>query len=231
MMIEQHLRREFSDAIGALASGGVALLHDSSSRENEVDMIAASQFCTPETIALMREKAGGLICSAIGNEVASALQLPFMHDIMDAASARYPLFSSMIDKETPYGGKPAFSLSLNHRSVFTGVTDADRSLTVSTLGSIALMVMNHEAAAADAFYGEFKTPGHVPLLIEAPESLAKRRGHTELSIHLARLAGLAPATVVCEMQDSVTHRALCTEDAIRFASLFGIPYVEGDSMH
>lgn len=231
MMIEQHVKGNFADAIDALASGRIVLLHDSSSRENEIDMIAASQFCTPDMIALMREKAGGLICSAIGNDVASVLQLPFMHDIIDFAKTRYPRFSSIIDREMPYGGKPAFSLSLNHRSVFTGVTDKDRSLTVSTLGSIAMMVKNGEQVAADAFYSEFKTPGHVPLLIEAEESLTQRRGHTELSIHLARLAGLAPATVVCEMQDSNTHGALSVGDAVKFADRFGVPFVDGDSIH
>lgn len=231
MMIEQHVKGKFSEAIGALRSGRVVLLHDSSSRENEIDMVAASQFCTPATIAMMRESAGGLICSAIGNDVASVLQLPFMHDIMDFASARYPRFASIIDREMPYGGKPAFSLSLNHRTVFTGVTDEDRSLTVSTLGSIALMVKNGEPAAADAFYSEFRAPGHIPLLIEAQDSLTQRRGHTELSIHLARLAGLAPATVVCEMQNSETHRALTVADAIEFASRSGVPFVDGDSIH
>ncbi len=231
MLIEQQIEGRFSDAVDALASGGVVLLHDSSSRENEVDMIASAQLCTPETITLMREKAGGLICSAIGKDVATALQLPFMHDILDFASAEYPLFSSIIDRETPYGGKPAFSLTLNHRSVYTGVTDSDRSLTVSSLGRIALMVKNGETGAADAFYSKFRAPGHVPLLIEAPQSLSQRRGHTELSIHLTRFSGLAPASVVCEMLDSKTHKALSVKNAVEFASDRGIPFVDGDSIH
>ena len=215
------------EAARELEEGKGILLHDSEGRENETDIVYSAIHCTPETIAHMRMEAGGLICTAIGNEVAEKLGLPFMHDVLSGISTTYPVLSSLVETSTPYGGRPAFSISLNHRTSFTGVTDRDRSATVMAIGKAAGMVASGDENARNEFISTLKAPGHVQLLIEAPGSIVERRGHTELSIRLMRIAGLPPASVVCEMLDSVTHKALSLEDAKRFAARNGMVLVEG----
>ncbi len=227
MMTLNRMDETISDALNELKSGRIILLHDSSSRENETDMVAFAGSCSPETISCMRETAGGLICAAIGNEVAANLGLPYMHDILEVASSRYSGLLSMIERRTPYGGRPAFSISVNHRNSFTGISDIERSETIRELGRIAGIVKSG-ADASDAFYSSFRSPGHVPILIEARESLSERRGHTELSIRLAKLAGLPPATVVCEMLDGRTHRPLTAGEARKIARAESLSFVEGE---
>ncbi len=218
-------------AAAALREGRAVMIHDSAARENEVDLVYPAIHCGPESISHLRSAAGGLICSAIGNDVARAVGLPFMHDVLAWAAASYPVLSSIIETDTPYGGKPAFSITLNHRNSFTGVTDADRSATVKAIGRVAEIVAGGKGDAGRQFASTLKAPGHVPLLIEAPGGLAERRGHTELSIRLMRIAGLPPASVVCEMLDARTHRSLGLEDAGQYARDNGLILVEGSHLH
>ncbi|HNR58689.1 MAG TPA: 3,4-dihydroxy-2-butanone-4-phosphate synthase, partial [Methanothrix sp.] len=81
-----------------------------------------------------------------------------------------------------------------------------------------------------SFAGEFRSPGHVPLLRAAPGLLAERRGQTELSIVLARAAKVAPAVVVCEMLDGRTGRALSKVEAMRYAREENLVFVEGEDV-
>ncbi len=228
-MIHEPLECQILAAAEELKAGNIIFVHDSSSRENEVDMVASAYMCTPEMISTMRERAGGLICSAIGNEVAANIHLPFMHEILELSHEKYPDLTSMIETRTPYGGRPAFSISVNHRDVFTGVSDGERCMTIRQIGNVAKVAVEGRDANSE-FYSKLKSPGHVPLLIEARNSLAERRGHTELSIRLARIAGLPPATVVCEMLDSRTHKSLDLEKARRIAGELKLPIIEGEML-
>jgi 3,4-dihydroxy 2-butanone 4-phosphate synthase len=229
-MIHEHMEDLILGAADALRTGNIVFMHDSSSRENEVDMVASAHMCTPDMISMMRENAGGLICSAIGNDVAASLHLPFMHEILELSGEKYPYLASMIETRTPYGGRPAFSITVNHRDTYTGVSDAERCMTVRQIGRVAKLVSEGKDANSE-FYSKLKSPGHVPLLIEARNSLAERRGHTELSISLSRIAGLPPATVVCEMLDSDTHQSMSLENARRIARELDLPIIEGELLH
>lgn len=226
-MMHEQSSAKILEAARILQHGGGILLHDSSARENEVDLVFSAVHCRPENIAFMRTFAGGLICSAIGNEVADRIGLPFMHDLLAGISADFPILSSIVESATPYGGKPAFSITLNHRNSFTGVTDNDRSATISAIGSVAEMVSRGDPNAAAEFASTLKSPGHVQLLIEARGALGERKGHTELSIRLMRIAGLPPATALCEMLDSRTHSSLRLEDAALFARDNDLLLIEG----
>ena len=110
------------EAISSLRKGDFILLHDESTRENEVDMVVAADLVTPEHISRMRQDAGGLICLSINYTFATSLGLNYMHDIlfnsqnMDVDSKR------MIIGTAPYGDRPSFSISINHMSTFTGPT-------------------------------------------------------------------------------------------------------------
>lgn len=226
-MVHEHTADTLAVAAKDLAAGKCILLHDSGGRENEVDMVFSALSCTPSAIEFMRSAAGGLICAAVGNEVAAKVGLPFMHDLLMESAAAYPVFSKIAESTAPYGGRPAFSITLNHRNSFTGVTDRDRSMTVMAIGRVAELSSDGSGDPAAEFVSSLKSPGHVPLLIEAGGSTSERRGHTELSIKLMRMAGLPPASVVCEMLDGRTHLALGLEDARKFASDRGLALVEG----
>jgi 3,4-dihydroxy 2-butanone 4-phosphate synthase len=78
--------KSIEDAIRTLREGKFILIHDSESRENEVDMVKPAQYVNPRDIATMRSDAGGLICLAISGEIASKLNLIFMHDLLHFAS-------------------------------------------------------------------------------------------------------------------------------------------------
>ena len=78
------------EAVKALRDGKFIMIHDSESRENEVDMVKAAQHICSSDIATMRNDAGGLICLAIPHEIASELNLMFMHDLLHAASKNIP---------------------------------------------------------------------------------------------------------------------------------------------
>jgi len=200
-------------ALDALANGEPVLVHDAADREGETDLIYHADAVTPEAVTRLRNDAGGLICVALSHAVAEAFDLPFYTETIDHPAAG--------DHELGYDERSSFSLTVNHRDTYTGITDADRSTTVRALG---------EAAAAPetvTFADEFRIPGHVHLLKAAPDLLAQREGHTELGIALAEAADLAPAVVVCEMLDDETASALTPVDARAYADRHGFVYLEG----
>src|SRR3972149_1675577 len=118
------------DALSSLKRGEFLLLHDSSGRENEIDMVVAAEFVTPEHIARMRQHAGGLICLAISNSLGKELGLNYMHDILSSSAHFDSKSKEMIMGLAPYGDHPTFSISINHYQTYTGITDRDRALTI-----------------------------------------------------------------------------------------------------
>jgi len=128
------------------------------------------------------------------------------------------------DHELAYDDRSSFSLTVNHRETFTGITDADRSLTIRELAAMAA------EPDAEAFAESFRSPGHVHLLRAAPNLLADREGHTELGIALAAAADQPPGVVVCEMLDDETGAALPPAAARSYAEREGLVYVEGASL-
>lgn len=211
------------DAVRALRDGKFILIHDSESRENEVDMVKAAQYISPQDIATMRNDAGGLICLAISDEIASKLKLTFMHNLLHFASKSNPSLSKIISSLAPYGDRPSFSITVNHVDTFTGITDIDRALTITKMSEICSDIDNY---GKYEFSKKFRSPGHVPILIAAKELLKERSGHTELSIQLMKLAVLIPTVVICEMLDSDTGGALKVDKAIEYSKRFNIPLVE-----
>ena len=207
--------------IQSLKRGEFVLLFDSAGRENEIDMMAAGEFVTPEHVARMRQHAGGLLCISIDNDFANALGLRYMHDILAESSTN----KEMIMGLAPYGDRPTFSIYVNHYQTYTGITDKDRALTIQEMAKI-YNVDNKKKK----FASSFKTPGHVPLLIASKDLLKTRQGHTEMSIYLAKIAGLTPVTAICEMMDAETYTALSIEKAEKYAKQNGIPLIDGKEL-
>ncbi|MDE1861368.1 MAG: 3,4-dihydroxy-2-butanone-4-phosphate synthase [Thaumarchaeota archaeon] len=215
------------EALSSLRKGDFVLLHDGDERENEVDMVAAAEFVTPAHIARMRQDAGGLICLSINHDFSKTLGLSYMHDILSSSQRIDAESRDMIMGRAPYGDRPSFSITINHKNTYTGVTDTDRALTVSEM---ARLYQSREANPRESFISSFRTPGHVPLLIASEGLLSSRLGHTEMSVYLATLAGLSPVTVICEMLDSETYGALSQEKAKKYALQNAIPYFDGSKL-
>ena len=212
-------------AIASLKRGEFVLLHDSAGRENEIDMVTAAEFVTPEHVARMRQHGGGLICMAIDNSFGQNLGIKYMHDILSNSDSFDSKSKEMIMGLAPYGDHPTFSITINHYQTYTGITDRDRALTIREMANL-FKIENKR----NKFVSSFKTPGHVPLLIGSRGLLASRQGHTEMSIYLAQLAELVPVTAICEMMDAETYSALSVEKAQHYAKQNAIPFIDGKEL-
>ena len=215
----------FDSAISSIKQGEFVMIHDSDGRENEIDLVVAAQFITPEHIARMRQHAGGLICLAIDDTLARKLELNYMHDILSSSSSFDSDSRKMIMGTAPYGDHPTFSIYINHKQTYTGITDRDRALTIKEMANL----YESENPKID-FISSFKTPGHIPVLLASNGLLSSRKGHTEMSIYLAKLANLFPITTICEMMDSETYSALSVQKAEKYAKENAIPFVNGKEL-
>jgi len=207
-------------ALDALRKGKIIAVFDSDKREGETDLIFHAKFATPEKIEKLRKEAGGLICIAVSNEIAGEIGLEFFADIFSRGDTR---LTNMRCSKTAYGDKPAFSIPINHKQVYTGITDHDRALTIR---KFAELVEESTDKRCD-FLNEFYTPGHVFILVG--RGIENRKGHTELSVALAENAGLSGVMVLCEMLGSGT--ALGKEDAKKYCKKNKIEFIEGKDIH
>ncbi len=205
-----------SEAVRALRNGIPVLIYDDASRENEVDYVIHASRVDVDVIYEMRTLAGGLICYAMPHTLASELGLMFMHELLQRTELKG------LVKKPSYGDWPAFSVWVNHVNVATGIRDEDRALTIRELdGVVSMLVKGLTDDARRKFFGEFMAPGHVPILIG--RSIRERRGHTELSLYLAGLAGLQPSIALAEMLRK--GGALTLDEAKKVSREYGYPLV------
>ncbi len=187
-------------ALDLLSAGDPILVYDEDGREEEVDLFVAAEHATPPRVRTLRQDAGGLVFLAVDPQVGRRLQLPFLHDVLEEASSTHPVLSDLVPGSLPYDARSSFSIPLNHRDTFTGITDDDRSLTARRLAELAGDLADLTDTAARArFAREFRAPGHVHLCLGAEGLLDERRGHTELALTLARMAHVTPVVLGCEM--------------------------------
>ena len=157
-------------ALEDLRQGKPVLVMDDFDRENEADLIVAAETLTVETMARMIRDGSGIVCLCLADELANHLELPPM--VQDNSSQF----------------KTAFTVSIEAvEGVTTGVSAKDRTTTIKT-------AIKDGAVASD-----LNRPGHVFPLRAREGGVLTRRGHTEGTIDLARLAGLKPAGVLCEL--------------------------------
>jgi 3,4-dihydroxy 2-butanone 4-phosphate synthase len=176
-----------------MRGGRPLLLFDDDDRENEADLIVAAECLTERTMALLIREGSGIVCLCLPDAALQRLQLPPM----------------VACNRSRHG--TAFTVSIEARDgVTTGVSAADRVTTI-------------RAAIADAAQpADLVSPGHVFPLRAMPGGVLERRGHTEGAVDLARLAGLKPAAVLCELMnpDGTMARGAEVE---RFALQHGLP--------
>ena len=183
---------DIEDIIEDARQGRPFILVDAEDRENEGDVVIPAQFATPDKINFMAKHARGLICLAITGQRARQLRLPPM----------------TAENETPHG--TAFTVSIEAREgVTTGISAHDRAHTISV--------------AIDPTKGpdDIVTPGHVFPLVAKEGGVLVRTGHTEAAVDIARLAGLQPAGVICEIMNDDGSMARLP-DLVAFAQLHGL---------
>jgi 3,4-dihydroxy 2-butanone 4-phosphate synthase len=201
------------------------MVYDGDEREGETDLFVPAQNAAPEQVRRLRDDAGGLVFVAIGPDVREALGLPFLHDVYREASEDFPVLGDLVPGSLPYDARSSFSISLNHRDTFTGITDRDRAKTIQGIGRLASLEPCLDGAELrDRFAEEFRTPGHVHVCAAAEGLLDTRTGHTELAAALARLAGLPEAVVGAEILDG--DGAMSPQRARQRAEAQGIPFVD-----
>jgi 3,4-dihydroxy 2-butanone 4-phosphate synthase/GTP cyclohydrolase II len=164
-------------AVEAMGRGEIVVVMDAEDRENEGDFICAAEKVTTEVVNFMITHGRGLLCVPVLPDVCQRLDLPPMVD----------------DNTAPLG--TAFTIPVDHRSCKTGITAQERATTIRAI------------VDPDSKPSDFVRPGHMYPLQAKEGGVLRRAGHTESTVDLARLAGLRPAGVLCEILNENGDRA------------------------
>ena len=187
--------KDVENALNVLKAGGMVVLFDDEARENEGDLIIAAEFITPDAINFMATYGRGLICLSMTPEMIDRLELPMM------TSRNGSMYQT------------AFTISIEAKDgVSTGISAADRAHTIQT------------AVKANVKPSEIVSPGHIFPLRARPKGVLERKGQTEGSVDLMKIAGLIPAAVICEIMNpdgSMSHG----EDLNVFSKKHHIPVI------
>ena len=185
------------EAIEAIKKGGMVIVADDESRENEGDLICAAEFAAVENINFMITEAKGIVCTPISPERAEKLGLDSM--VKNNTDVKGTAFTQSVDADPKFG-------------VTTGVSAIDRSVTIK-------LIADDNTKPSD-----LRQPGHVFPLIAKRGGVLERVGHTEASIDLCRLAGLKDAAVCCEIVNP--DGSMARRDNLRkFADKYGIKFI------
>ncbi len=182
------------DAVTAIAAGKTIVVVDAEDRENEGDFVCAAEKVTTETVNFMITHGRGQLCMPILPDVSERLKL-----------------SPMVEQNTaPLGTN--YTVPVDHRSTRTGITAAERARTIQAICDPASVPI------------DFNRPGHLFPLVAKEGGVLRRAGHTEAAVDLARMAGLLPAGVLCEILNEEGDRA--TRDSLlKIAADFKLPII------
>ncbi|HWC11345.1 MAG TPA: bifunctional 3,4-dihydroxy-2-butanone-4-phosphate synthase/GTP cyclohydrolase II [Acidimicrobiales bacterium] len=184
---------KIEDAIAAFGRGDIVVVVDDASRENEGDLIMAAEFATPDKIAFFLSHTSGVICMPMTGERLDALDLPPM--VVDNTETNRTAFTVSVDAR---------------RGTSTGISAADRAATIAAL-------IDPETRPRD-----LARPGHMYPLRYREGGVLKRGGHTEAAVDLARMAGLYPAGVLCEVVTEDKTEMARLPELERFAAEHGL---------
>lgn len=186
-MIEKSQMGQVAEAVARIRRGEMVLVSDGADREDEADLTMAASWVTPEAIAFMLRHGRGLVCMPCDGARLDRLEVGPM---VGPGAA---------------GCDTAFTVSIDHSSVGSGISAVDRAATVRA-------VLDPWSTPTD-----FVRPGHVFPLRARDGGVLVRPGHTEAAVDLARLAGLAPCAVICEVlnDDGSIARGDALEDLAR----------------
>jgi len=182
------------EAIKDIKEGKMVIVIDDPDRENEGDLLMAAEKVTPEDINFMAKFGRGLICMPLEGERLRDLKI-----------------EPMVEKNTD-NHETAFTVSVDHISTTTGISAYERALTIQK-------ILDEDSIGKD-----FRRPGHIFPLQARDGGVLKRVGHTEAAVDLAKMAGLKPAGVICEImsEDGTMAR---TEELLEFGKLHNIKVI------
>ncbi|WP_346885686.1 bifunctional 3,4-dihydroxy-2-butanone-4-phosphate synthase/GTP cyclohydrolase II [Clostridium sp. UBA4395] len=182
------------EAIKDIKEGKMVIVIDDPDRENEGDLLMAAEKVTPEAINFMAKFGRGLICMPLEGERLRDLKI-----------------EPMVEKNTD-NHETAFTVSVDHISTTTGISAYERALTIQK-------ILDEDSIGKD-----FRRPGHIFPLQARDGGVLKRVGHTEAAVDLAKMAGLKPAGVICEImsEDGTMAR---TEELLEFGKLHNIKVI------
>ena len=185
--------KEISNLLKDFADGKIVVVFDDENRENEADLIVAIDKLTSEKVNFLITHGKGLLCAALSSQI-----------VMDKGLSLMP--NSNTDSYST-----AFTISLDSKSVKTGISPKERFITAKDL------------IDPDKTLKDFNTPGHLFPLIAKKGGLLERRGHTEASVSLCKWAGLIEGALICEMIND-DGQMYSKKEAQDFASIFGLPF-------
>ncbi|MGC8610578.1 MAG: 3,4-dihydroxy-2-butanone-4-phosphate synthase [Thermoplasmata archaeon] len=219
---------DLDEVLEEIRMGRPILIYDSDNRERETDITISSKFVTKDIIKMMRKDGGGLICTTLPYSYGKKIGIDYLVDIFKKSG--YEIFQYLYPNDIPYDEKSAFSITINHRRTFTGITDNDRALTIYEFYNLLEKIENMDRENAMKEFGRyFRSPGHVHLLLASDELLKVRRGHTELSTALMKMAGLIPSATIVEMMGD-DGNALPKDLAKKYAEKNGMFFIEGSKI-
>jgi len=229
-ILPQTLPYKINDLVGFLTKGEPILIFDSDKREGETDIFFLGKVVQDSSVRLLRKEGGGMVFLASEFNISRKLGLPFMSDVYAAASINqndFPYLNRLASNSLPYDKRSSFSLFINHKDTFTGITDKDRALTArkfSELCEKSSTLSDDECKEELAI--NFRSPGHLPVCVADSNLLQGRQGHTELAVSLLRFLELPPVALGCEML-SETGNALTSDQARKWAEDQGYLFLEG----
>ena len=182
------------EALDELRAGKIILVTDDEDRENEGDFICAAEFATTENISFMAMHGKGLICMPMSQEYVKKLRFP-----------------QMVQENTD-NHETAFTVSIDHVSTTTGISAAERGLTMR-------MCVDENVSPED-----FRKPGHVFPLVARHGGVLVRNGHTEATVDLMRLAGLKECGICCEIMEE-DGTMMRTENLWKLAKKYDLKFI------
>ena len=181
------------DAVAAIGRGEIVVVVDDEDRENEGDLIMAAEYATPEAIAFFLHHTSGYICAPVTEQRARELELDLMV------------------RENTESMRTAFTVSVDVRAgTSTGISAHDRAATIQALVDPSTRPL------------DLARPGHINPLIAREGGVLKRAGHTEAAVDLARMAGLSPVGVLCEIVDKKKMDMARVPELEEFAEKHGL---------
>jgi 3,4-dihydroxy 2-butanone 4-phosphate synthase/GTP cyclohydrolase II len=182
-------------AIEAIAAGRVVIVVDDRDREDEGDFVCAAEKLTPEIVRFMTREGAGLLC------------MPILEELAEEKGFEWMVEQNTTPTETP------FAIPVDHASCRTGISPEERYTTVRAI------------LDPDSTPDDFVKPGHLFVLFAKQGGVLRRAGHTEATVDLARLAGLRPAGVLCEICSREANGMAQRDELERIAAEFDLPIV------
>lgn len=207
-----HKNQKIEIALNDLKKGKIVLIYNS--EEKETAMITSAEKINLRTMEIMKKLASSDICCMIDYPLAKKLGIYFLNDILYCAEEKFPILKKIVH------GNSSRAIPLNHIKSKTGSSHKDKLMLIKDLIKIV------KSENYNKFNEIVSAPGNFMFFIASEGLLEKRKGHTELSIVLAKFAGIFPIVIASTMRDTETGGMLSKQKAIKYAQKNNLIFLE-----